>query len=273
MTLVRDLGHTVHEPRAGGTGAGGAATDPRRRARRDGSFLDSVDEAVRDRLVARSRPWLVGPGEVIFPAAGSWRRVGVVHDGVARALLASGSGRQVTIRYVRPGEMIGNVVPIAGDRSPLVVAAVTACSGLEFDAADFFDIVRTDGEVAALVLAILSRRLEDTYATLAATAFGSLRERIAAHLLDLGQVDGATGRMSVSITQQQLADSVGTVREVAARVLRDLRAEGIVDTAAGRLEILDATGLASEVGRWRAPGRSAEPDGSVRGEPAVLVER
>jgi PAS domain S-box-containing protein len=53
------------------------------------------------------------------------------------------------------------------------------------------------------------------------------------------------------MTQQRLADCVGTVREVVARTLREFRAEGLVATAGGRLEVLDAARLARvAAGRW-----------------------
>jgi PAS domain S-box-containing protein len=55
----------------------------------------------------------------------------------------------------------------------------------------------------------------------------------------------------ITMTQQRLADCVGTVREVVARTLREFRAEGLVVTAGGRVEVLDAGRLARvAAGRW-----------------------
>jgi CRP/FNR family transcriptional regulator, cyclic AMP receptor protein len=177
-----------------------------------------------------------------------------VLGGVARTFLTSGEARQVTIRYVRPGGMFGNILPLAGDRAPLAIAAVTECHGLEFDAEALLDAARADAATALVVLDVLSRRLEDLYATLAANAFGTTRERIAGHLLELGHPEPESGRLLVDLTQQRLADSVGTVREVAARILSDFRDEGLVSTSHGRIEILDAVRLAAQVGRWQPNG-------------------
>ena len=71
-------------------------------------------------------------------------------------------------------------------------------------------------------------------------AFGSVRQRVATHLLDLAsdrQRPG--GRLVARVSQQELADAAGSVREVVARALRDLRAAGMVATAADRVVILD----------------------------------
>jgi CRP/FNR family transcriptional regulator, cyclic AMP receptor protein len=216
-----------------------------------GSVLGDLDPLNRARLLAGARTWFARSGETIFPASAAWTRAGMILDGIARSYLASSDGRQLTIRYVRPGGMIGSAFPIAGDRAPLAIAAITDCRVLEFDTGELLRMVRSDVAAATLFLRVLDRRLEDLYAVLAASAFGSMREQIAGHLLDLAHPEAASGRLVVTVTQQQLADSCGTVREVVARTLREFREEGLVATSRGTIEILDATRLAAHVGRWR----------------------
>jgi CRP/FNR family transcriptional regulator len=206
---------------------------------------------LREHLLATSVTWVVPAGQPIFPPQAAWTRTGMIESGIARAYLGSVDGRQLTVRYVREGDAIGSVFTLAGDRAPLGISAVTECRVIEFDAGEVRKLVETDLGVARLFLALFNRRLEDLYATLAAMAFGSTRERLVGHLLELAQTDEATGRLVVPVTQQQLADSIGTVREVVARALRDLREEALVTTSGGRIEILDPVTLASQVGRWR----------------------
>jgi CRP/FNR family transcriptional regulator, cyclic AMP receptor protein len=220
-----------------------------------GQLLDGLAPADRTRLLDATTSWVARSGEPIFPPTAAWTRTGLIESGIARAYLASLDGRQLTVRYVREGDTIGSMFPIAGDRAPLGIGAVTECRILEFDARTLLDIIESDATAARHLLSLFSRRLEDLYATLAAMAFGSMRERLAGHLLELAQVEPATGALVAPITQQQLADGVGTVREVVARGLRDLRDEGLVATTPGRIEILDATRLAASVGRWRSAGR------------------
>ncbi len=124
------------------------------------------------------------------------------------------------------------------------------CRVLELSLPVVFDLIESDAGVAAAFVTELGRGLDDIYATLAASAFGSMRERIAGHLVNLAAQD-ETGLMYAAVTQQQLADSVGTVREVVARVLRELRREGVIGTETGRVQIRDAARLATIVGGWR----------------------
>lgn len=44
--------------------------------------------------------------------------------------------------------------------------------------------------------------------------------------------------LSVKLSQQDLADSIGTVREVVVRELRKLKKEGLIESAKGRIEIV-----------------------------------
>jgi CRP/FNR family transcriptional regulator len=49
------------------------------------------------------------------------------------------------------------------------------------------------------------------------------------------------------VSQQELADSVGSVREVVARILAELRAEHLVRTAAGQVEVIDPIRLSHQL--------------------------
>ena len=252
-TVVRDVGHAsatatrVHQAEAD-------ATDETSDAPLIGAgFLSGLSESLRQQILDSATTTRVGAGAAIFPPRAEWTRAGVVESGVARAYIGAGDGRMLTVRYARPGELIGSVFPLVGDRAPLGISAVTDCTVVEFNIRHLREIIETDASAATQVVHALSQRLEDSYASLAAHAFGTMRERVAGHLLDLAHPTDEPQRLTVPVTQQQLADGVGTVREVVARVLRELRSEGIVTTSAGSIVILDPVTLASQVGRWNYP--------------------
>jgi CRP/FNR family cyclic AMP-dependent transcriptional regulator len=218
-----------------------------------------LPEPMYTELVEGSRTLRVRAGEPLFDGRDA-PRTGLLTDGVARAYLTATDGRQFTIRYVRPGSIIGAAWSLAPERATVRVEALTDCELLELDVDTLRHLTRTRVEVACVLLGELNRRLYDLHTTLAASAFGTMRERIARHLLDLSAREARTGSLVVAITQQQLADSVGTVREVAARVLSDLRRKGMISTTKGRIEVVDARRLASVAGRWQiAHGGPQQP--------------
>ena len=140
---------------------------------------------MRDSLEAEASLLEVAMGETVF-ARSEEPRVGIVLNGINRSYLISSEGKQLTVRYARSGSPIGALSALIGDPSPLVDQAVTDCTILELSHRSLAELIRSDAEVAAAVLGAVSRTLRDAYATLAATAFGSMRERLARHLLGLG---------------------------------------------------------------------------------------
>jgi len=177
-------------------------------------------------------------GHTVYVEA-SAERLAVILRGLLRVYMHADDGRQVTVRYVRAGDLVG-VPALIGGPAPVFVQAVT--SGAAF----FFNIDRVKGAAhhdAQLAWALAEEsvhRLYDVLEELAGNAFASVRQRVARHLLDLAASrSGASGQLTARVSQQDLANSVGSVREVVARVLAELRSEGLVRTSPGRVEIVD----------------------------------
>jgi len=163
--------------------------------------------------------------------------------------MTSAEGRQVTVRYARPGDVLGIAVLVAGP-ADVGVQAVRASALFRISARTLTAAAHRDPRVAWALAEELNRRLYGTLEQIAVNAFGSVRQRVAVHLLDLASSQqGARDCLVARVTQQELADAVGSVREVVARVLRDFRQAGVVTTAADAVVIVDAARLYAESGR------------------------
>ena len=218
-----------------------------------------VDDALARSFLAGLPPELVGrlrdEGErADYPAgttvyrAGSAPRAALVVRGLLRVFLTSAEGRQVTVRYARPGDVLGIAVLVGGPAST-GVQAVEPSGVFRISARTLTAAARNDPRVGWAIAEELNRRLYEVLEQTAVNAFGSVRQRVAAHLLDLASArQGPDGRLVAHVSQQELADAAGSVREVVARALRDLRVAGIVATAADSVVILDAARLYAESG-------------------------
>lgn len=217
------------------------------------TFWTELPDPTLRRMLLGSQVRRIAARGAVFGLGDPEPRAGILLAGTARAFLAAADGRQLTVRYTRRGAFLARRSYLLGGHSPIAIHAVTDLELLELDARPFLRLVETEPTVARAVLAELSRHLEDVYATVADSAFGTMREKISRHLLALS-ADGREGHRRIApITQQALADGVGTRREVAARVLRDLRREGIVATTPGAIEILDPARLSGSLGSWQTP--------------------
>jgi len=207
-----------------------------------GSFLGTLPQDVVTTLLTRGLPGQYPAGTTIYHP-GSTPRTLLVVSGLVRVFMSSPDGRQVTVRYARPGDVLGIAVLVGG---PADVGAQTLADTAVFgiDPNALTDAARRDGHVGWALAEELNRRLYENLQQTAVNAFGSVRQRVALHVLDLAsEQQGPSGPLLASVTQQELAEAVGSVREVVARVLRELRVAGLVATTPPGILVLDPTGL------------------------------
>jgi CRP/FNR family transcriptional regulator len=223
---------------------------------RRGSWV-SVPTGTVESLIEGGRVVEFPTGHVVYSEADA-ERLAVVLHGLLRVYMHASDGRQVTVRYVRAGELLG-VPALVGGPAPVFVQAVTAGAAFFFEIARVKRSAHEDASLAWALAEEAVHRLYDVLEELAGNAFASVRQRVARHLLDLATSrPAARGALTALVSQQDLANSVGSVREVVARVLADLRAERLVRTSPGRVEILDPVRMSREL--WsRARDESHSP--------------
>ena len=211
------------------------------------SFLADLPAEVVGRLRAEGERADYPAGTTVY-RAGSGPQAALVVHGLIRVYLASVEGRQVTVRYARPGDVLGIAVLVGGPAS-VGVQAVEPSGLFRISSRTLTAAARRDPRVSWAIAEELNRRLYDTLEQTAVNAFGSVHQRVAAHLLDLASSQQhPAARLVARVSQQELADAVGSVREVVARALRDFRVAGMVATTADSVVILDAARLYAESG-------------------------
>jgi CRP/FNR family transcriptional regulator, cyclic AMP receptor protein len=209
------------------------------------SFLAGLPRELVGRLRDEGERADYPAGTTVY-RAGSDPQAALVVSGLLRVFLTSAEGRQVTVRYARPGDVLGIAVLVGGPASTSV-QAVEPSSVFRVSARTLIAAARRDPRVSWAIAEELNRRLYEVLEQTAVNAFGSVRQRVAAHLLDLASAQQhPRGRLAARVSQQELADAAGSVREVVARALRDLRVAGIVATAADSVVILDPARLYAE---------------------------
>jgi CRP/FNR family transcriptional regulator len=179
--------------------------------------------------------------------------VALVVEGLVRVFLESSAGRQVTVRYARPGDVLG-LVHLLGAPSESRLAAISPAQWV-IRGSVLLDVMSRSTPLAIAMARECAARTADAMDELSLAFFGSVKARIARHLLDLASSQQEAGELVAAVTHQQIADAVGSVREVVARALAELRAVGAVAGAEGGVTILDAGALdeiATERSRRRA---------------------
>lgn len=212
------------------------------------SHLHALAPEVLDRLLAGAVRTKVPAGSVTHRVGESAPHLELVISGVVRVFVTAPDGRTMTVRYCRPGALLG-VVSLFTTRfaMPASVQAVVDAELLKLNAALVRQAAVRDVRVANAFLDELSERVVSFIEEIPGSAFATVRQRVARHLLDLA-AQQEPGRdpwteIEVPVSQRELADAVGTVREVVVRVLRELRQEGVVRTERDQIVILDPARL------------------------------
>ena len=185
----------------------------------------------------------------------------LVIAGVVRVFVTAPDGRTMTIRYCRPGALIGAVSLFAtGFALPATTQALVDAELLRLSPTAARRAAARDVRVAQAFLSELSEWVLSFIWEIPGSAFATVRQRVARHLLDMASdrvpeppsAPRSRSELTVNVSQRELAEAVGTAREVVVRVLRELRQDGVVRTGRDQIVIADPDRLIRESG-WN-PG-------------------
>jgi CRP-like cAMP-binding protein len=217
------------------------------------SFLGPLPPHVTEALLEDAQEVTVKAGVVFYRGAQhrETATIALVADGLVRTFLEGENGRQVTIRYAGPSDVVGApavVLAGLGDAEAQVRWADAGGQSIHGEAlrdtlvlklspARFVHLAKTEVSVAAAVATSLAHRAVESEQLLADGLFRSVRARVARHLMDLAVRQG--DRLVVTAGHQEIADAIGSVREVVSRTLVGMREEGVVDRWGGQTVVLN----------------------------------
>ena len=195
-----------------------------------------LDEASLLAVLKNAQRLKIPAGTVIFDERQPCLGFPLVLEGSIRVSKYSGSGRELPLYRVTPGEtciitsscILGHVPYNArgiaeGDVLLLLVPA-----------AKFGELLR----VAAFrdfVFQLFAERIADLMQLVEEVAFRKLDQRLAALLLGKGRI--------LHTTHQQLADELGSVREIVSRLLKGFASQNLVLLGREQIEVLDPARL------------------------------
>ena len=209
------------------------------------SHLRELPADVLADLTAGAVRLKVPAGSVIHREGEGTPHLELVVSGVVRAFVTAPDGRTMTVRYCRPGALLGVMSLFTpGFAMPASVQSLVDAELLALSPAVSRRAAAQDVRVTRAFLREQSERAISFLYEVPGSASATVRQRVARHLLDLASQAGPD--LVVAVGQQQVADAVGTVREVVVRVLRELRAAGVVRTERDRIVIVDPARLTAE---------------------------
>jgi CRP/FNR family cyclic AMP-dependent transcriptional regulator len=209
-----------------------------------------IPPALRRALDAHRRELFVRRGRTIVSAGARQDTIFFVRDGEARVLLFSSNGREVSVRSLGAGDIVGELAALDGLPRSASVLAVSDVRVRILPKADFLACLEASPEAALWLAQRLGtevRRLTEKVFELSAL---NVRARLHCELLRLAR--GPTGPRTLiapAPTHAELANRIGTHREAVTREMRALAEMSIVRSRRRSLEFIDLAALERAVFR------------------------
>lgn len=209
-----------------------ARQDPADALRRSGLF-SGADEASLSALAAqaRSRHW--SEGQTIFQRGDTDTFLIAILSGRVRLALSTARGRELVLKHVGPGEVIGEFALIDGEPRSADAVAVTDVRGIVLERQAFLRVADTRPALGLALARHLCGLLRNTNFQMESIALYDLQMRVARFLqLSLRETPGAEGQAIVPVrwglNQGELALIVGASRPKVNQVIQTFLADGIL---------------------------------------------
>jgi CRP-like cAMP-binding protein len=159
-------------------------------------------------------------------------------------------GRDITLDYLGPGDVVGENA-LVSEQEPARVVALERVEALRLPLAYVRGLMARESVLATRLMYIVGRRRARAEHRLESILTRPVESRVAEFLLwcveRYGVPDPRGILIGVKFTHQEIADYVGSTRETATLVLGELKRSGAIDTDHRRIVVLDGEGLRKRV--------------------------
>ncbi len=179
-------------------------------------------------------------GQDIFLEGDRVDSIALLISGVVRVYKIGETGREITLYRFGNGEsciLTANAI-LSQKTFPAVATVEKDAEAVMIPADTFRHWVSRYDLWRDFVFELLSERLSSVMAIVDEVAFRRMDARVASFLLTRSRI-----KNPIQITHQEIAAELGSSREVISRLLEDFAERGLIRSARGEVEVLDAAGL------------------------------
>ncbi len=193
-----------------------------------------------DNIVARGRP--LTRGEVLYHQGDSLNNLFAIHSGSLRSFIVSQDGREQTVGFYLPGELVGLDGLEKGTHTCTTVALeTTSICELPFNRLQ--ELCTELPSLQYQMLRLLGKEVSDDHDILLLLGTRSAEERLAAFLLSLSRRFAERGfsatEFNLSMSRHDIANFLGIAVETVSRQFSNFDKAGILQVKHRNVKILD----------------------------------
>jgi CRP/FNR family transcriptional regulator, cyclic AMP receptor protein len=180
--------------------------------------------------------------QFIFHESDSAEYLFIIKRGIIKILKHSECGKNLTIRLVSTGGLIGEVSMFDNKPYPASAQAIEDSIVYELSRHNHLRFAEKHPAVSLNIIGTLVHRLREAYTIMQGLATEHTGKRVAMTLLTLaettGQKEGGNIRLTLRLNRQDLAEMAGCTKESVSRVMAHLKREGVIRPESGKILIL-----------------------------------
>ena len=169
----------------------------------------------------------------------------VLLQGRVRVSILSEEGRELTLRILGPGEVLGEISLLDGQERSADVTALAPCVLLQVERTHFMSMLRGSTDLCLRLMSSLCERIRRTSLYLEEVVMLDLPQRLWQHLRRMAAEHGVPAKGGTGMWQGDIAALVGASREAVNRQLKTWESEGLIATQGGHLLIVHPEGRAA----------------------------
>lgn len=205
-------------------------------------WLESLPPSLSESLQRKSAVRVYQKGEMVFAPAPEPRFVCALVEGLVRLFRSAPSGDELTVGYVRPGEVFGELAALEDKPREQYAEAKHRSKVLRIPKEEFLKAVTSNRAALFEVTKQVGGRLRRIESRLEDLVFRNIHSRLARLLLQLAEDFGEKGEewtaIELPLTQQEIANLLGATRQTINSTLGDLSEQGLIEREGRRILLL-----------------------------------
>ena len=214
-------------------------------------LFDGLSEDDAAEIAQVATPIDLPKDSLLFAPYDSVEKLYLLKKGRIKLYKAADDGKEVTIDFLQPGDVLGNLSLVGDTPLGVFAEAVEDVRVWAVPRAQLQQLVQRKPHIAMLLIQAMSERVEHLEAQVEDLVFLPVPARVASALLRLaaehGRVSPRGTLIDLRLTHQDIANVVGATRETVTNILNALREAGLIEIEHKRVLIPDCERLAQQV--------------------------
>ncbi len=191
--------------------------------------LSVLPEEGLSRLARVARTKVLVRGELLFNEGEEVECIYILYTGSIRLFKTSSEGRELVVKLVREGELLGCEVLFREPRHMMSAVSEEVSEVIVLPRDVFREVyLKEMGDAGVRLLESLSSCIREMVSLVEDLAFKDVEMRVLNKLYEIAISKAEGQRVFLCLTHQDIASMVGSVREVVSRTMSRLKRRGVI---------------------------------------------